>query len=55
VITDLGNDYEVETIGSAITPRKVYYAGAQQLAMRTSSGTGMSGLQWMIGFRCGSL
>ncbi len=43
-----------EWTGSTSTMKKYYYAGAQRIAMRTGSGTGTSGLLWIIGDHLGS-
>ncbi len=48
----LGNYYEWDA--SASTPTKYYYAGAERVAMRTGTGTGTSGLKWLIDDHLGS-
>jgi RHS repeat-associated protein len=48
----VGNYYEWS--GSASTMKKYYYAGSLRLAMRTGSGTGTTGLLWLLGDHLGS-
>jgi YD repeat-containing protein len=48
----VGNWFEWS--GSTSTMKKYDYAGAQRIAMRTGSGTGTSGLLWIIGDHLGS-
>ncbi len=48
----LGNYSEWDA--SASTPTKYYYAGAERVAMRTGTGTGTSGLKWLIDDHLGS-
>jgi RHS repeat-associated protein len=48
----LGNYYEWDASSSA--PTKYYYAGAEQVAMRIGSGSGTSGLEWLLDDQLGS-
>jgi RHS repeat-associated protein len=42
----IGNYYEWDA--SANTPTKYYYAGAERVAMRTGTGSGTTGLKWLL-------
>jgi RHS repeat-associated protein len=44
----------LEWTGSTSTMKKYYYSGANRLAMRVGTGTGTSGLTWLVGDHLGS-
>jgi RHS repeat-associated protein len=48
----IGNYYEWDA--SANTPTKYYYAGAERVAMRTGTGSGTTGLKWLLDDHLGS-
>jgi RHS repeat-associated protein len=48
----IGNYYEWDA--SASTPSKYYYAGSERVAMRSGTGTGTSGLKWLLDDHLGS-
>jgi RHS repeat-associated protein len=50
--TYIGNYFE--WTGSTSTMKKYYYAGSTRVAMRTGSGTGTTGLNWLFGDHLGS-
>jgi RHS repeat-associated protein len=48
----IGNYYEWDA--SASTPTKYYYAGSERVAMRSGTGTGSTGLKWLLDDHLGS-
>jgi RHS repeat-associated protein len=48
----LGNYYERDA--SSSTPTRYYYAGAERVAMRTGTGSGTTGLEWLLDDQLGS-
>jgi RHS repeat-associated protein len=48
----LGNYYEWDA--SSSTPTKYYYAGSERVAMRAGTGTGTTGLKWLLEDHLGS-
>jgi RHS repeat-associated protein len=48
----LGNYYEWDA--SSSTPTKYYYAGSERVAMRAGTGTGTTGLKWLLDDHLGS-
>jgi RHS repeat-associated protein len=50
--TYIGNYFE--WTGSTSTMKKYYYAGTTRVAMRTGSGTGTTGINWLFGDHLGS-
>jgi RHS repeat-associated protein len=50
--TYIGNYFE--WTGSTSTMKKYYYAGSIRVAMRTGSGTGITGVNWLFGDHLGS-
>jgi len=48
----IGNHFE--WTGSTSTMKKYYYAGGQRVAVRRGSGTGTTGLSWLLGDHLGS-
>jgi RHS repeat-associated protein len=51
-VANIGNYYDWDA--SASTPTKYYYAGAERVAMRSGTGTGITGLKWLIDDHLGS-
>jgi RHS repeat-associated protein len=51
-VAHIGNYYDWDA--NASTPTKYYYAGAERLAMRTGTGTGTTGLKWLLDDQLGS-
>jgi RHS repeat-associated protein len=48
----IGNYYEWDA--SASTPSKYYYAGSERVAMRSGTGSGSTGLKWLLDDHLGS-
>ena len=51
-VATLGNYYEWDA--SSSTPTKYYYAGAERVAMRIGTGSGTTGLKWLVDDQLGS-
>ena len=51
-VATLGNYYEWDA--SSSTPTKYYYAGAERVAMRIGTGSGTTGLEWLVDDQLGS-